>query len=50
MIAKDGARSFKVFNVSDDPQSMSAIKVEAFEKIYARYNGRFGLESLVAVN
>lgn len=46
---KDGARSFKVFNVSDDPQSMSAIKVEAFEKIYARYNGRFGLESLVAV-
>ena len=48
--AKDGARSFRVFNVSDDPQSMSAIKVEAFEKIYARYNGRFGLESLVAVN
>ena len=50
VIAKDGARSFKVFNVSDDPQSMSAIKVEAFEKIYARYNGRFGLGSLVAVN
>ncbi|MCI5575352.1 MAG: hypothetical protein MR379_07275, partial [Clostridiales bacterium] len=50
VIAKDGARSFKVFNVSDDPQSMSAINVEAFEKIYARYNGRFGLESLVAVN
>ena len=50
VIAKDGARSFRVFNVSDDPQSMSAIKVEAFEKIYARYNGRFGLGSLVAVN